>query len=153
MNSNEINKIVKELKIEPFLGVYAADELIDIDVYKRGVLICNTNPSNQIGEHWIALCLSKSTIIYYDSLNTNFYKSNFIKFFLEKHNKNLLRNNFQIQTLTSERCGIHSIVFCQMLSQKSDKRTFLQFLKSFASLKLPERESLSLQYFLSLCNG
>lgn len=153
MNSNEINKIVKELKIEPFLGVYAADELIEIEVYKRGVLICNTNPSNQIGEHWIALCLSKSIIIYYDSLNTNFYKSNFIQLFLEKHNKNFLRNNFQIQTLTSERCGIHSIVFCQVLSQKSDKRTFLHFLKSFASLKLPKRESLSLQYFLSLCNG
>ena len=152
MNSNEINKIVKELKIDPFLGVYAADELIDI-VYKRGVLICNTNPSNQIGEHWIAICLTKSTIIYYDSLNTNFYKSNFFQFFLEKHNKSFLRNNLQIQTLTSERCGIHSIVFCQLLSEKSNKRTFLQFLKSFASLKLPERESLSLQYFLSLCNG
>ena len=102
MNSNEINKIVKELKIEPFLGVYAADELIDIDIYKRGVLICNTNPSNQIGEHWVALCLSKSAIIYYDSLNTNFYKSNFIQLFLKKHSKNFLRNNFQIQTLVLE---------------------------------------------------
>ena len=153
MNSNEINKLVKELKIDSFLGVFAADELIGIDAYKRGVLICNTNPSNKIGEHWIALCLSKSAIIYYDSLNTNFYKSNFIQLFLEKHNKNFLRNNFQIQTFTSERCGIHSIVFCFILGHKSNKRTFQQFLKSFASLKLPERESLSLQYFLSLCNG
>ena len=153
MNSNEINKLIKELKIEPFLGVYAADELIDIDVYKKGVLICNTNPSNQIGEHWIALCLSKSTIIYYDSLNTNFYKSDFIQNFLKKHNKIFLRNNFQIQAFTSERCGIHSIVGCYVLSRKNNKRTFQQFLKSFTSLKLPERESLSLQYFLSLCNG
>ena len=153
MNSNEINILARNLKIDSFLGVFAADELIGIDAYKRGVLICNTNPSNKIGEHWIALCLSKSAIIYYDSLNTNFYKSNFIQLFLEKHNKNFLRNNFQIQTFTSERCGIHSIVFCFILGHKSNKRTFQQFLKSFASLKLPERESLSLQYFLSLCNG
>ena len=108
MNSNEINKLIKELKIEPFLGVYAADELIDIDVYKKGVLICNTNPSNQIGEHWIALCLSKSTIIYYDSLNTNFYKSDFIQKFLKKHNKNFLRQ----PTEAGQRAGfrIHVLI-------------------------------------------
>ena len=153
MNSNEINILAKRLKIDSFLGVFAADQLIAIDRYRKGVLICNTNPSNQIGEHWVALCLSRSTIIYYDSLNTNFYKSDFIQKFLKKHNKNFLRNNFQIQAFTSEKCGIHSIVGSYVLSRKNNKRTFQQFLKSFTSLKLPERESLSLQYFLSLCNG
>ena len=153
MNSNEINILAKRLKIDSFLGVFAADQLIAIDRYRKGVLICNTNPSNQIGEHWVALCLSRSTIIYYDSLNTKFHESYFIKRFLKKHNKNFFRNNFQIQTFTSERCGIHSIVFCYILSKKNNEQTFHQFLKSFASLKLPQRESLSLQYFLSLCNG
>ena len=73
MNSNEINILARKLKIENFLGVFAADQLITVEGYQKGVLIVNTKTSDQIGEHWIGICLSKSNIIYYDSLNGNFH--------------------------------------------------------------------------------
>ena len=150
MNSNEINIIARNLKINSFLGVFAADELVNVQGFQKGVLICNTKPSNQLGEHWIGICLGKSSIIYYDSLNGSFHKSQFIRKFLKKMKKNLLRNDFQIQTNTSERCGLHSLVFCYVLSKNNNERTFKRFLQSFVSHKLHERENLSLKYFLSV---
>ena len=149
MNSNEINILARKLNIKSFLGVFAADQLVNIQGYKTGVLICNTKPSYLLGEHWIGICLNKTGVIFYDSLNGDFYKSSFIKNFLKKRKRKLLHNEIQIQTNTSERCGLHSLVFCYVLSRNNNERTFKRFLQTFIPYKLPERESLSLKYFLS----
>lgn len=148
MDSNEINLLAKSLGIDSFLGVFAADELIPLKDYHHGVCICNTDPSSQHGKHWIGLCLTKTKVIYFDSLNSKFHESHYIKNFLRKSNKDLLYNTIQIQSYDSDKCGIHALVFCHILAKKSSKATFTNFLASFASHKLPVREQLSLNYFL-----
>ena len=147
MDSNEINIFAKKIGINSFLGVYAADQLCKLEKHQNGVLICNTDPSSKIGRHWIGICLKKSIVIYFDSLNGNFYKSKYIQNFLKKVKKNFLRNDIQIQTSDSNKCGFHSLVFCFILSKKSSQRTFIRFLSSFSPHKLPFREQLSLNYF------
>lgn len=147
MNSNEINQFAKTIGIDSFLGVYAADQLCSIEKHQRGVLICNTDPSNEIGQHWIGICLKKSLVIYFDSLNGDFHKSNYIKEFLKKVKKNFLRNDLQIQNFDSDKCGYHALVFCFILSKKSSKITFFRFLSSFSPHKLAVREQISMNYF------
>ena len=148
MDSNEINLLAIKLGIHSFLGVFAADQLDNLEEEQTGVLICNTEPSYQSGRHWVGLCITKYSVIYFDSLNTNFFKSNHIKKMLNKFKKPFLKNNIQIQANNSDKCGIHSLVFCYIMSRKNSKKTFMRFLDSFSSHKVSQREKLSLNYFL-----
>ena len=148
MDSNEINMFAKLLKLHPFLGVYAADQLCNIKKDELGVLVCNTQPSYEPGEHWIGICLTKSKLIYFDSLNGDFHKSQYLQYFLKEMGKDFLRNDIQIQNYGSDKCGIHALVFCYVLSQQKNCAVYVRFLSSFSSHKLKLREELSLNYFL-----
>jgi hypothetical protein len=147
MDSNEINLLAKQLKINSFLGVFAADQLSNLQQQQKGVLICNTEPLDKSGKHWIGLCMTKSLVMYFDSLNSNFHKSDYMHCFLKKINKPLLKNNIKIQTNDSDKCGIHSLVFCYIISKKCNEDTFTNFLISFSPHKVAQRENLSLNYF------
>ena len=147
MNSNEINIFAKHLKIHPFLGVYAADQLCNIKPDEIGVLVCNTEPSNESGQHWIGISLNKKKIIYFDSLNGEFHKSQYLRNFQKQIGKDFLRNDIQIQPHDSDKCGVHALVFCYVLAKQKDEAVYVRFLSSFASHKLKVREELSLHYF------
>jgi hypothetical protein len=73
MDSNEINTIVRQIGITNFLGVFAVNELILIPPKTEGILIFNTEPAQENGQHWIAICINKTNVFYYDSLNSDFY--------------------------------------------------------------------------------
>ena len=61
MDSNEINEFAQKLGIKDFIGVFAVDELRLIPKSMTGLLIFNTDTSQNIGQHWIALCITKTT--------------------------------------------------------------------------------------------
>jgi len=52
MNSYEIERI---LKANPslFRGVFSCDTLPESDV--KGLMVCNTDSHDKLGEHWIAM--------------------------------------------------------------------------------------------------
>ena len=56
MNSNEINELAETLVIKDFIGVFAVDELTLIPKGRTGLLIFNTDTSQNTGQHWIAFC-------------------------------------------------------------------------------------------------
>jgi hypothetical protein len=89
MDTNEINTIVKYLGISNFLGVFAVNELIFIPPTSRGTLIFNTEPAKENGQHWIAICINKASVFYYDSLNTDFYLSAYVVNFFQRLRKNV----------------------------------------------------------------
>ena len=66
MDSNEINKFAKTWGIQDFIGVFAVDELTLIPKGRNGLLIFNTDTSQNTGQHWIALCITKNNIYYFD---------------------------------------------------------------------------------------
>ena len=107
MDSNEINTYAKLFGIKDFIGVFAVDQLSLIPKSKTGLVIFNTDTSESIGQHWIALRITQNYIFYFDSLESEFHKSpNFIEYICFT-NKELVWNTIQIQSYLSEKCGIN----------------------------------------------
>ena len=147
MDSNEIYVLVEKLRIRNFLGVFAVDELHKIAKDFEGVFIFNTDPSYKTGQHWIAVCVSKKHVFYFDPLSKFENATNEIETFFKRFDKHLIFNNLRIQSYDSTKCGIHCLVFCFVMSIKPTLRTYTKYLKTFVSYKIEEREQLSLTYF------
>ena len=147
MDSNEIYVLVEQLNITNFLGVFAVDELHGITKDCEGVFIFNTDPSYKTGQHWIAVCVSKNHVFYFDPLAAFEHATNEIQTFFKRFDKHLIFNNLRIQSYDSSKCGIHCLVFCFIMSIKPTLRTYTKYLKSFLPYKVEEREKLSLLYF------
>ena len=147
MDSNEINMFAKLLHIVDFLGVFSVDELSLIPKNRNGLAIFNTDTSQNDGEHWIALCITKRNIFYFDSLNSNFQHSDNFTKYMRHTKKELVGNGIQIQSDISEKCGIHCLVFCYAMQRNKKRKRYEHFLKPFLDLSIEEREQLSLYYF------
>ena len=147
MDSNEIYVLVEKLKIINFLGVFAVDDFHRITKDCEGVFIFNTDPSYKTGQHWIAVCVSKNHVFYFDPLAAFEHATNEIQTFFKRFDKHLIFNNLRIQSYDSSKCGIHCLVFCFIMSIKPTLRTYTKYLKSFLPYKVEEREKLSLLYF------
>ena len=147
MNSNEINLFAKQFRIKRFLGVFAVDELSLIPQNRHGLVIFNTDTSQSLGQHWIALCITKRKILYFDSLVSQFQESSDFNKYMNTTNKELVWNKIQIQTYFSDKCGIHCLVFCYAMQKNKNKKDYENFLKAFLNSSIKERESLSVYYF------
>ena len=147
MDSNKIIEFAKLFEISDFLGVFAVDELALIPKRRTGLVIFNTDTSDSIGQHWIALCITKRKILYFDSLVSQFQESSDFKKYMSNTNKELVWNKIQIQTYLSDKCGIHCLVFCYAMQKNRNKKDYENFLKAFLNSSIKERESLSVYYF------
>ena len=151
MDSNKIIEFAKLFELSDFLGVFAVDELTLIPKRRTGLVIFNTDTSDSIGQHWIALCITKRKILYFDSLVSKFQESPDFNKYMSYTNKELVWNKIQIQSYLSDKCGIHCLVFCYAIQKNRKKKNYENFLKPFFSSSIQERENLSLYYF-SLIN-
>ena len=151
MDSNKIIEYAKLFEIKDFIGVFAVDELISIPKRRTGLVIFNTDTSDSTGQHWIALCITKRKILYFDSLVSKFQESPDFNKYMSYTNKELVWNKIQIQSYLSDKCGIHCLVFCYAIQKNKKKKNYENFLKPFFSSSIQERENLSLYYF-SLIN-
>ena len=73
-----------------FDGIFSIDTLKDIRE-KPTLIVCNTDPSDKAGEHWILFFFYDDTVDFYDSLGheITYYGSEFIDFIKK------FANNFQ----------------------------------------------------------
>ena len=147
MDSNKIIEFAKLFEISDFLGVFAVDELTLIPKRRTGLVIFNTDTSDSTGQHWIALCITKRKILYFDSLVSQFQESSDFNKYMSNTNKELVWNKIQIQTYLSDKCGIHCLVFCYAMQKNRNKKDYENFLKPFFNSSIKERESLSVYYF------
>ena len=147
MDSNQLNKYAKRLRLKDFLGVFASDELSLLPKTDTGILIFNTDSSKSSGQHWISLCITKECIFYFDSLNLDFHFSDYISDFLIKSNKSVIMNTIPIQTNDSINCGKHCLVFCYIMSFEKSIDQYKSWLQTFSSYNIQEKEELSLEYF------
>ena len=147
MDSNKIIEYAKLFEIKDFIGVFAVDELISIPKRRTGLVIFNTDTSDSIGQHWIALCITKRKILYFDSLVSKFQESPDFNKYMSYTNKELVWNKIQIQSYLSDKCGIHCLVFCYAMQENKNKINYESFLKPFLNSSIEERECLSLYYF------
>ena len=104
------------------------------------------------GEHWIALCITKENIFYFDSLNHNFiFLPDIAKFFVRVR-KNILYNKLKTQPDHSNTCGIQCIVFCSYMSTNMSTERFENFFKSYIPLDVEERDKLISMYYVYITN-
>ena len=153
MNSTELKYIAKKMKIYDFLGTFGVDQLNLINQSERGVLIFNTDEAKDSGTHWVGLCITKTSLFFFDPLGFKYFdfSSIHLKTFILKRKKNVFFNNLQIQSLISNFCGVHCLLFCYFLSKNYQERTFDNFISTFDFSDIAEREIKSLRYFLQIC--
>jgi hypothetical protein len=108
MNTFQIDSILKRCSL--YRGTYACDELPS--KASEGVYVCNTDNSEQPGEHWIAIYIGElGNVEYFDSYGFPPMNTYFIQFL--KHNADTVKYNRQIlQGLNSHVCGHYAIFFC-----------------------------------------
>ena len=83
MNTKQIWQALTSNPVtEPYFdGVFSVDTLKEIKT-KPALIICNIDPSNKPGKHWLLFFFHNNTVSYYDSLGNKleYYGKDFIEF-------------------------------------------------------------------------
>ena len=96
-----------------FDGIFSIDTLKDIKE-KPSLIICNTDPSDEPGKHWVLFFFSEDSVDFYDSLGRDitYYGSEFIDFI--KNLLLILNNILEEHNLLRVIC-VDSIVYIMLL--------------------------------------
>ena len=94
-----------------FDGIYFSDTLNEIKE-KPDLIICNTDPSNKPGEHWVLFFFHENSVDFFDSLgrDNKYYGSVFLDFIV-----NFVTNYKQCvkrtQLVNSDLCGQYCLYY------------------------------------------
>jgi hypothetical protein len=125
MQSTTIGKILHLSK--EFLGCFPLDKLPSFPTEFPKSMIINTHKSNQPGEHWIALVLTKKHCFYFDTFGLPIINKTIMQY-LNSQYKVVRYSNVCIQHITSNKCGEFCIVF---VVQVKSKTTYEKFISQF----------------------
>ena len=94
-----------------FDGVFSKDTLIDIQK-KPQLIICNTDPSDQPGEHWVLFFFDEKGVDFYDSLGKDirYYGNEFVDF-VQKFSKQVTQCMERTQPENSPLCGEYCLYY------------------------------------------
>lgn len=132
MNTLEIYKALSSQKCTKkiFRGVFALDKIPLKIMPRPSLLIINTDKSNKPGQHWIAIHIpSRGYAEYFDSYGRPPMQNEF-KTFLKRNTKKYRYNRIQLQSPTSDYCGMYA---CMFLLYKCCGKSLLNFTNNFAS--------------------
>ncbi len=115
MDSDQITRILRNNYItdSTFKGVFASDELpILAEKGVSSVYVCNTDPHNEPGEHWVVIYTDGNGYgEYFDSFGRSPRHVNF-KQFLKMNCKRIECNRKIVQSIFSTVCGCYCIFYC-----------------------------------------
>ncbi|PJE78540.1 hypothetical protein CI610_02510 [invertebrate metagenome] len=110
MNTLEIELILQAVSPH-FAGVYARNTLPSCPLSVPSFMVCNTDPDNKQGQHWIAMYIDeKRRGEYYDPYGLSPFHLDFINF-LNRQCKTWIYNPVAVQHLNSLVCGQHCIYY------------------------------------------
>ena len=128
MNSDEIDRFLR-VRLRDFDGVFSIDRLPD----HPHLLVCNTDPSDKPGRHWIAIYVDdEGRGDFFDSFGRR--PSDYLERYM---NRNCLSWNFndrQLQSIVSKFCGHYCIYFCILRSSGVDMRKIVRSFNSDTGL-------------------
>ena len=123
MNSDEIDRFLRR-RLHDFDGVFSVDNLPE----DPRLLVCNTDPSDKPGRHWIAIYIEDGRGDFFDSFgrrpNVDFER------YMNRHCVSWNFNDKQLQSIVSKFCGHYCIYFCILRSQGVD---MCKIVRSFSS--------------------
>lgn len=116
MDTNKLFGLLRNRCKELFIGVFPSNRLPPKLPTKRPLLlICNTDPHNKPGQHWVAIYIGNNgTGEYFDSLAMPPLKP-FVKF-LTRFCNEWTTNDKQLQSVISRFCG-HYCVFYSLFKR------------------------------------
>ena len=111
MNTAKIDGILRKRCKGMFLGVYARDRLPNKLPAKRPLmLVCNTDPHNKPGEHWVVLYIGNDSCgEYFDSFAMNPCLT--FERYLNKYCKRWTSCKRHVQNIFSKYCGHYCIFY------------------------------------------
>lgn len=140
MDTNQINFFANENDFTKKLyrGCFPVDSLPKEKLQHLPMLLCVNLCEKSIIDpecHWIGLCIDDvNEIQYFDSAGVASYKSNkHLKNFIALQEKRVVFNNTQIQSETSDKCGVFVLCF---LYSRAVKIKYVEFLKTFDLIDL-----------------
>ena len=125
MQSTTIEDILHSSK--EFLGCFPFDKLPPFPTAFPKSIIINTHKSNQPGEHWVALVLTKKHCFYFDSFGLPIINKTIVEY-LDSYYKVVRYSSVCIQHVESNKCGEFCIVF---VVQVKSKHTYKKFIAQF----------------------
>ena len=115
MNTQQIDYIIRR-HVRGFDGVFSSNTLPPDN---PRLLVANTQPSDQPGEHWISIYVDRNGDgKYFDSFSRP--PSRNFKDYLDKHCKSWTYNSTQLQSIASKLCGQYCVVWCIFIRKKAD---------------------------------
>ena len=108
MDAIKIDKMLRKRCGRIFLGVFAIDRLPQpLPTRRPLILVCNTDPHDRPGEHWIVLYINTNGE-YFDSFAEKPRRT--FELYLDKYCARWTMNNKTLQSVISSFCG-HYCVF------------------------------------------
>ena len=112
MDTTDLFKHLSRRCQELLVGIFPADKLPHkIPVRRPLLFICNTDPHNKPGEHWIVMYLDDNNGgEFFDSFGRN--PSPIFLDFMNKHCIKWTFNAEQLQSVLSRYCGHYCVFYC-----------------------------------------
>jgi hypothetical protein len=113
MNSEEIERILRRVCGETFIGVYAKDQLPTLRGTRPVLMVVNTDNSNKPGTHWIAMFINTDgSGEYFDSFGELNNINQTFTAYMNKYCAQWVYNDTQLQSVVSKFCGHYCIFYC-----------------------------------------
>jgi len=124
MNSDEIDRFLRA-HLRDFDGVFSVDTLPE----EPRLLVCNTDPSDKPGRHWIVIHVDEDGHgDFFDSFGRQ--PNDYFERYMNRHCLSWNFNDRQLQSVVSKFCGHYCIYFCILRCSGIDMR---KIVRSFSS--------------------
>jgi hypothetical protein len=120
MNSYDIERILMA-NSSAFRGVFSCDTLPETNI--KGLMVCNTDPHDKPGEHWIAMYFDGERGEYFDSFGRP--PTKVFKDYLDRHCKYWTFNERQLQSICSRFCGHYCVYYCLLRGSGVEMRRII----------------------------
>jgi len=119
--NGEDNERAVQRRVRRFDGVFAADRLPNDPC----LLVCNTDTSHRLGEHWVAIYVDDEGRygVYFDSFGRP--PSVTFRHYLDKHCVHWSYNDVQLQSVVSRFCWNYCVLYCILRSRGIDMRSIV----------------------------
>lgn len=135
MNSKQVYQALMSNKFtkKKFDGVFSKDNLEDI-VVKPSLIICNSDPSNKPGEHWLMFYFEKDSVDFFDSLgkDLSFYGKPFVNL-VKRYSHHVNKSNVRTQPKDSDLCGEYCLFYALCKVKHFEMEDILKALQKVSS--------------------
>src|SRR6267154_3993004 len=116
-----------------YRGIYACDRLPNV-VIRPSVIVVNTDPADQPGQHWICMFFDKNGHgEFFDSFGIS--PQRIFERYMDSRCTVWTFNNKQMQSLVSRFCGHYCIWYCMMKFRKASLNELIHTMSKDTVLK------------------